>query len=111
MYADPETIIGKLDAIENKHLSPQFLIPYGFGDGGGGPGYKMIEYAQKTARMPYLPKVEQTTVSRFMEKLSQNSRLPRRFGELYLELHRGTLTSIHEIKATNRKLEILLHFI
>ena len=109
MYADPETIIGKLDAIENKHLSPQLLIPYG--DGGGGPGYKMIEYAQKTARMPYLPKVEQTTVSRFMEKLSQNSRLPRCFGELYLELHRGTLTSIHEIKATNRKLEILLHFI
>ena len=60
MYADPETIIGKLDAIENKHLSPQFLIPYGFGDGGGGPGYKMIEYAQKIARMPYLPKVKGT---------------------------------------------------
>lgn len=109
VYADPETVIDKLDGIANKHLSQQLLLPYGFGDGGGGPGYKMIEYAQKTARMPYLPKVEQTTVSKFMQKLSQNKRLPRYFGELYLELHRGTLTSISEMKATNRKLEILLH--
>ena len=40
MYADPETIIGKLDAIENKHLSPQFLIPYD--DNGREANYKMM---------------------------------------------------------------------
>ena len=35
--------------------------------------------------------------------------LPVFSGELYLELHRGTLTQLHDIKRTNRKLEIAIH--
>ena len=36
-------------------------------------------------------------------------KLPVYSGELYLELHRGTLTQMHDIKRTNRKAEIALH--
>ena len=42
-----------------------------------------------------------------LEKTAKN--LPVFSGELYLELHRGTLTQMHEIKRTNRKLEKAIH--
>ncbi len=35
--------------------------------------------------------------------------MPVHAGELYLELHRGTLTNRHEIKRNNRKGEVALH--
>ncbi|MEG2159377.1 MAG: hypothetical protein RRY18_05800, partial [Clostridia bacterium] len=45
-----------------------------------------------------------------MQELSQTEeQLPIYKGELYLELHRGTLTTNHDIKETNRRLEKLLH--
>lgn len=53
-------------------------------------------------------RVKHTTVSSFMEELSAED-LPVYAGELYLELHRGTLTMHHDIKKYNRQLEILLH--
>ena len=57
-----------------------------------------------------MPKSEHTTVSKFMHDLEDNIRKPTTYaGELYLELHRGTLTNQHPIKRNNRKLEIALH--
>jgi alpha-mannosidase len=35
----------------------------------------------------------------------EQSELPEWYGELYLELHRGTLTTMAEVKAQNRKIE------
>ena len=46
----------------------------------------------------------------FMQKLEQSAHTPATYsGELYLELHRGTLTNQHRIKKNNRKAEIKLH--
>ena len=78
------------------------LLSYGFGDGGGGPTYGMLECEKIVKGMAGMPKAENTTVSAFMDRLSKTVKEPPVFsGELYLELHRGTLTQAHEIKRSN----------
>lgn len=102
--ADPEFLTSRTQKRLNKHLTKHVLVAYGYGDGGGGPDRTMVEGALKTqASYPYA-KVEHTTVSDFMKKLTTEE-MPVYEGELYLELHRGTLTTNHDIKRLNRRLE------
>ena len=43
-----------------------------------------------------------------MKEFQRNPRLPKWVGELYLEYHRGTYTSVGKNKWYNRKSEFLL---
>ena len=98
------------DAIRQKHVANRKLISYGFGDGGGGPQFEMIEIARRCRDLEGCPKAEHTTVSHFMSELERSVKNPDTYnGELYLELHRGTLTNQHQIKRNNRLSEIALH--
>ena len=99
-----------LKSIKHPEVSNMKLLSYGFGDGGGGPSYSMLESEKLIKDMAGMPKLESTTVSKFMSRLENTAKnLPVFSGELYLELHRGTLTQMHEIKRTNRKLENSIH--
>lgn len=90
--------------VTNKRLSA-----YGMGDGGGGPQFEMIEMARRCQDLYDVPKAKHTTVSDFMKDLEATAVSPNTYkGELYLELHRGTLTNQHEIKHNNRKAELAL---
>ncbi len=85
------------------------LIPFGFGDGGGGPTVEQIERTRRFSDFEGLPKVEIGTVVDFFEKAKVDAiDLPLWKGELYLELHRGTLTSQAYTKMMNRRCEFLL---
>ncbi len=85
------------------------LMAYGYGDGGGGPQFEMIETARRCEDLYDVPKTYHTTVSAFMKDLENTCINPNTYrGELYLELHRGTLTNQHEIKYNNRKAELAL---
>ena len=85
------------------------LLAYGFGDGGGGPTPGMIETSLRSSQMEGLPEVESMTISDFMHELeAQKDDLPVYHDELYLELHRGTLTQMHNVKRKNRKAEYAL---
>ena len=85
------------------------LYVYGFGDGGGGPTRQMLESAARLKNLEGLPRVELERVSDFMPKAEADARdLPVWVGELYLELHRGTLTTQAKNKLGNRKSEFLL---
>lgn len=96
--------------LKDKHSCDMRLLAYGFGDGGGGPTYGMLEYLKRTKDLAGLPQVETTTISKFMQEIDeQKDQLPMYDGELYLELHRGTLTQMHEVKRNNRKAEIALY--
>ncbi len=96
--------------IEEKMASSMRLFSYGKGDGGGGPEFEMIEMSQRLHDLEGVPRSEHTSVSRFMQRLEGEIREPTLYaGELYLELHRGTLTNQHTIKRNNRLLEIALH--
>lgn len=98
------------DCIKEKSVSNMRLLSFGHGDGGGGPEFEMIEMARRIQDLEGLPRSGYTTVSEFMQRLEDTVEQPSTYsGELYLELHRGTLTNQHPIKQNNRYGEIALH--
>ena len=107
---DVKDIMYQVDANKNKQSSSAKLLPFGHGDGGGGPTPALLEKARRVTDVPGLCESYYSTVSDFMKELEkEKDSLPIFSGELYLELHRGTLTQMHDIKRTNRKCEIALH--
>lgn len=110
MMPDVAGLTGAVTGIQDKRSSDMRLAAYGFGDGGGGPTFGMLEYLDRVRSLDGLPKIEKTTITGFNEKLeARRDRLPLYDGELYLEFHRGTLTSMHVVKRSNRLAEIALH--
>lgn len=83
---------------------------FGFGDGGGGPTKHMIEYLSRMEDLQGLPRVAVRSSDDFFTRLEKDcSHLPTIVGELYLEIHRGTLTTQAATKRNNRRSEWLLH--
>ncbi|NYD67476.1 alpha-mannosidase [Agromyces atrinae] len=86
------------------------LAPFGWGDGGGGPTREMVAAAHRQADLDGSPRIELGTPADFARRArDENPELPVWSGEMYLELHRGTLTSQLRTKQGNRRSEQLLH--
>lgn len=95
--------------IKDKRVTDTRVISYGYGDGGGGPQFEMIEAAKRCADLNGCPKSEHKLVGEAMKEIERDAVEPDTYaGELYLELHRGTLTNQHVIKRNNRKAEFAL---
>ncbi|GAB4204321.1 MAG: alpha-mannosidase [Roseiflexaceae bacterium] len=113
--ANPDQVIGAWKNLKQKDLradgrTPPLLMAFGWGDGGGGPDREMLENLRELANFPGVPRVRQTDVGSFFDRLAElGDALPVWNGELYLELHRGTYTSQSRTKRNNRKSEFLLH--
>ena len=107
-WIDEESVGKRLAAVRDKRESDCVLMAYGFGDGGGGPSDQMVSRAIYTEKNCKSAVVEHTSVSDFMKKATARPLAPY-FGELYLELHRGTYTSGHALKQNNRRLEEAMH--
>jgi alpha-mannosidase len=104
-----EYVVAGNDSIKERTVSNMRLLSYGFGDGGGGPQFEMVEMSRRIKDLEGLPRTGHTTVSEFMQQLDKSVVNPSIYaGELYLELHRGTLTNQHTIKRNNRLAEINL---
>lgn len=85
------------------------LVPFGWGDGGGGPTREMLAAASRTESLEGSPAVTLSSPSRFFETASaEYPDAPVWSGELYLEFHRGTYTSQARTKKGNRRCEHLL---
>lgn len=111
---DPLHVVGGWDRYSQKDLNNNYLITFGYGDGGGGPNREMIEFGRRMNSGIYgCPKTVIEPALDFYKRLekevSSNRRLPTWVGELYFEMHRGTLTSQAANKKNNRKIEIALH--
>lgn len=82
------------------------LVPFGYGDGGGGPTREMLEQARRVADLEGSPRMEIEPPDAFFERALDEYREPATWaGELYLELHRGTFTTQHNVKLANRRSE------
>jgi alpha-mannosidase len=93
-----------------KGRSNHSLVPFGWGDGGGGPTREMLQRAERTRNIEGSPKVViRKPAEFFAEAEAEYPDAPVWKGELYLELHRGTLTSQAKVKQGNRRNEHLLH--
>ena len=86
-----------------------FLLPYGYGDGGGGPCRDHIEYALREKDLEGMPRVRMETPTKFFEDMEADGGPQHTYvGELYFSAHRGVFTSQAAIKRGNRKAEIAL---
>ena len=92
-----------------KGRATRSLLPFGWGDGGGGPNRRMLEQFRRVRDLEGSPRIEIESPSRFFEEaLAEYPDAPRWVGELYFEMHRGTYTSQARTKAGNRRCELLL---
>lgn len=108
----PEAIIGAYDRYQQKDINNDVLVSFGWGDGGGGPTKEMLETGKRMSKgIPGAPKVKMGKAldyfKRVKENVKDNKYLPKWTGELYLENHRGTYTSMAKNKKFNRKCELL----
>lgn len=93
----------------DKGWASRSLLPFGYGDGGGGPTREMLARAARTADLEGSPRVELSTPADFFTAAqAEYPDAPVWSGELYLELHRGTYTSQARTKSGNRRSEHLL---
>ncbi|NLD74786.1 MAG: alpha-mannosidase, partial [Chloroflexi bacterium] len=105
----PEELVAAWDNVRRKSDYGTILLPFGFGDGGGGPTEEMLEFAARAAEFPGLPASAQGTEETFYDRVvADGPDLPTWVGELYLETHRGTYTTQAPTKRANRKNELAL---
>ncbi|MFI9507786.1 alpha-mannosidase [Nocardia sp. NPDC052566] len=94
---------------KEKGRASMSLAPTGWGDGGGGTTREMIAKAARMNNLEGSPKVAWDKPADFFARAEAEYRNPAVWvGELYLELHRATLTSQAKTKQGNRRSEHLL---
>lgn len=109
-HIQADAVMGAWRRYQNKNINDDVLISFGWGDGGGGATLEMLENARRFAKgIPGAPKVKMGTAldyfKRLEKKVKGNNKLKKWIGELYLEYHRGTYTSMARNKRDNRKCE------
>ncbi|WP_454051071.1 alpha-mannosidase [Cellulomonas sp. Marseille-Q8402] len=113
----PRELTHSVANFRDKAIASHSMLAYGYGDGGGGPTREMAARGRRLADLDGAPRVLARTPQEFftdaeaelMRVTAEDQRLaPTWRGELYLELHRGTLTSQVAMKQLNRRSEGLL---
>lgn len=118
-FPPSDTYAAEVTAAELRHAVTNFrdkadsshsLLLFGYGDGGGGPNREMVARAHRFRDLEGAPRVELRGPEEFFRdaEAELGDRAPVWAGELYLELHRGTLTSQIAMKQGNRRAEALL---
>ncbi|WP_416485914.1 alpha-mannosidase [Streptomyces sp. CL12] len=94
---------------KDKGVARHSLAPTGWGDGGGGTTREMVAKAARLRDLEGSARVVWETPRAFFDKAeAEYPEPPVWVGELYLELHRATLTSQAGTKQGNRRSEHLL---
>ncbi|MDQ1012547.1 alpha-mannosidase [Streptomyces sp. V4I23] len=94
---------------KDKGAARHSLAPTGWGDGGGGTTREMVAKAARLRDLEGSATVTWETPAEFFAKAEAEYPAPPVWvGELYLELHRATLTSQAKTKQGNRRSEHLL---
>ena len=86
-----------------------FLMPFGYGDGGGGPARDFIEYAKRQEDLEGSVKVKMAGPMEFFKDMEEKGGPVNTYvGELYFSAHRGTYTSQAAVKKNNRRSELAM---
>lgn len=102
----PEETRRAADEYRQSDVHHEYLQPTGYGDGGGGVTPEMCERARRIGALAGVPNTGWGRLSDFYDGLeAARDRLPVYQGELYLEYHRGTVTTHGDLKAAFRGLE------
>lgn len=120
-YASEASLEDMVKCVENHSSLDQdasSLYVFGKGDGGGGPTWEHLEQLRRLRGVAdtreNLPRLKMGySVEDFYDRL-QRKALEKKtefvtwYGELYLELHRGTYTTQAHNKSSNRRAEFML---
>jgi alpha-mannosidase len=108
----PEEFDFSITNFQDHGWSTDSLMPFGHGDGGGGPTREMLERRRRLARIDSRATLEVDAPAAMFERIERDADrgapVPVWRGELYFEMHRGTLTSQLKTKLGNRRCERLL---
>ncbi len=113
----PTQIKGTWNRFQQKEYTNRTFTTFGHGDGGGGPTKEMLETQRRLSKgLPGMPVTEtgfllehlDAVRKDFDENCAKLKTMPKWVGELYLEYHRGTYTSMAKNKRGNRKSELML---
>lgn len=106
---DPEELNRVWDNRTQKRDLDTFLIPFGYGDGGGGPCRDHIEFAGRQKNLEGGVKVAMEGPVEYFDEMEKLGGPAHSYsGELYFTAHRGTYTSQAAIKKFNRKSELAM---
>lgn len=106
---DPKEICQTWKGRVQKRGLDSFLLPFGYGDGGGGPARDYIEYLLREKDLEGMPRVKMEGPVQFFEDMEKKGGPKNTYvGELYFSAHRGVYTSQAAIKKGNRKAELAL---
>jgi len=107
-FVRPDCFVPTWRNFKDKDKHTTTLLAVGYGDGGGGVTPEMIAREEQLRAFPALPEARWTKVHDFFNgahEAAEETRLATWRGEIYLELHRATLTSQSVVKRLHRKAE------
>ncbi len=106
---DPSEIAGVWKNRVQKRGLDAFLLPFGYGDGGGGPSRSALEFVKREANLEGMPRVKHASPVEFFEDMDKAGGPKHTYvGELYFSAHRGVYTTQAQVKKGNRKGELAL---
>lgn len=106
-HTAPSDVLQRWKERPDKESLETFMMPFGHGDGGGGPTRGHLEYLRREKDLEGLPRCSMSGPVEFFEDLQHRGVPDRHYvGELYFQAHRGTYTSQAKIKRGNRKSEL-----
>lgn len=106
---DPTELANVWQKRSQKRDLDAFLLPFGYGDGGGGPARDYLEYARREKDLEGCPKVKLEGPKEFFEDMEKEGGPKNTYtGELYFSAHRGTYTSQAMVKQNNRRCELAM---
>ncbi len=105
----PVDVISRWRERRQKDGTSPRLMPFGWGDGGGGPTRDHLEYLRREADLEGVPRVRIAAPLDYFKDLERRGVPDVNYvGELYFQAHRGTYTSQARTKRGNRKSEFAL---
>ncbi|MBN9315546.1 MAG: alpha-mannosidase [Devosia sp.] len=105
---NPLSIVKTWTNFKQKTVHPTSLLAVGYGDGGGGVTPEYIEREIALRDFPALPRARWARVEDFFagaHETGKSTKLPVWQGDIYLELHRATLTTQSATKKAHRQAE------
>ncbi len=108
-HTNPQALASRWNERVQKNGISARLLPFGYGDGGGGPTRDHLEYLRRAKNLEGLPQTRMASPIEYFKDLEKQGVPAARYvGELYYQCHRGTYTSQARTKRANRKCEFAL---
>ena len=108
-WNEPDQVQANWDAFQEKDSGGATLNMFGYGDGGSGVTEEMLELADRFKKITAMPRTRIIGGSEYLQRHlgGCSDKLDVWDGELYLEMHRGALTTKSDLKYRNRRLEFM----